>query len=247
MPVFNDGSEIYHTEGSDIVWSTTRRPALLLPDEAVTLTNFDIAFPDFDKSNAYGFDIGSDIFGGTVTSCASYASIDPQEWDSGLTDVCDLPSSANYFEVEVVLSRIVDPSNYLGKAIPKLLKEGQPSQLDGAAALLEQVGPIARLVRFEKSGATVKMRRKQSVTDAGNQGIWTPGNATEYPGGGWREGWTYGGSPSAWPAYLIQTKGPSGAIDKRRNGGNACSLSDTSDYASTWRGTVIITPGYIQP
>jgi hypothetical protein len=248
MPVFNSGGDIVHSDGSDIVWSTTRRPALLLPDEAVTLINFDFAYPDFSKSNAYGFDIGTDGFGATRTSCASYASINPQEWDSGLSFVCNLPASANYFEVEVLLTRIVEPSTFLGEPIPKALKEGQKVLLDGGSAIIERIGPIVRLFRFEKSGAAVYLRRKQSVTDAGNQGIWTPGNAVYSGSGGKLEGFTYGGSPNAWPAYLLQAKGPGGSIHKERGAGaDSCSLTDTSDFASTWRGTVIITPGYIEP
>lgn len=241
MPVYNSGTDIIQTQGGREVWTTQRRPALLLPEAAVTLTNFDIAFPDFAKSNAYGFNRGD-----FTTACTSFASIDPQEWDSGQSFVCNLPSSANYFEVEVNLTRVVEPSTYLGLSITKCLREGEGHMLDGGSAIPERIGPIVRLFRFEKAGSTVQLRRKQSVTNAGNQNIWTPGNATHSGSGGKLPGWTYGGSPNAWPAYMLESKA-GGNVDKCRGESNACSLTDTSNYASVWRGTVIITPGYIKP
>lgn len=246
MAVFFDGTNIIHNIGSRIVWATNRRPANMVPSAAVTLDSFDFVFPDFSKSNVYGFDIGEDIFGATKTSCASYISINPQEWDSGLSYVCDVPASSNYFEVVVYISRIFEPSYYLAHPIPKCIAENYHVMLDGGSVLLERIGPISRIARFEKSGNSIYLRRKQSVTDAGDRGIWTPGNTTHYPGGGKREGWTYAGSPNAWPSYLIEGKS-TGDLDKERGGDNACSLIDSTNYASTWRGTVTITPGYIKP
>lgn len=247
MPVYNSGSDIFHTEGGREVWSTVRRPAQLLPAAAVTLSNFDIVFPDLAKSNAYGFDIGTDFVGFQATTCMSMASINPQEWDSGTSFVCNLPSSANYFEVEVNLTRVVNPSSYLGLPIPKTLREGQRHMLDGGSAIAERIGPLVRMFSFEKAGSTVVLRRKQSVAAPSASLVpWTPGNALYYPSGGWREGWTYDGNALAWPAHILETKGPGGALDKKRDGANRCSLTDTSNYASTWRGTVTITPGFIQ-
>ncbi len=248
MPVYNSGNDIIHTEGGREVWSTLRPAAQLLPSAAVTLTGFSIAFPDFPKTNVYGFDIGTDFLGFQQSSCMSMAAILPQEWDSGLSYVCDLPSSANYFEVEVNLTRTVNPSTYLGEQIPKLLKEGQRHLLDGGSAIVERVGPLARLFRFEKSGNEVRLRRKQSVKGGGAGVPYPPGNALYFPNGGWRQGWTHGGDPNGWPAYILDTKGPGGPIDKKRDGPESarCSLVDTSNYASTWSGTVTVTPGFIK-
>lgn len=230
-------------EGGRQVWASDLRPVLLAPDAGLTLTGFDIAFPDVAKSNAYGFDIGEDPFSHFQnSSCVSWASINPQDWDSGLSYVCDLPTGANDFDVEVNLSRVIEPSTYIGASIPKMLAEGQWHRLEGGDTLIERIGPLKRMFAFERVGSAVYLRRKTSVYDAGNQNIWTPGNSLYYPSGGWREGWTYGGSPNAWPAYQLDARGPGGAIDKKRDGSNACSLSDTSNYASTWLGTVVITP-----
>lgn len=246
MPVFRSGGEIYQTEGSDFVWATTRRPALLFPSAAVTLTNFDISYPDLAKSNGYGFTWYRDpIFGTDTTACASYVTINPQEWDSGLTHVCDLPAQANYFELELSLSRIVAPSPWLGTAIPALLGTGQHMP-DGNAALIEGIGPFVRMFAFERSGNAVHLRRKQSVANDGPTIPWNSGNNNDNGSGGMRPGFTYGGSPNAWPSHVIEQR-TGGNIYKRRGEVNQCSLADPTNYSSLWRGTVTVTPGYIAP
>lgn len=246
MPVFKTGGEVYQTEGSQIIWSTTRAPVLLLPGQSTTLTNFDIDFPDFSKDSAYGLDIQSTQFG-TVSQCVTFASIRPQEWDSGLTGpIATLPAGVNHFEIDVELTRIITPSTYIGKSLGRALEDGQRTWLNGGSCEIERVGPIIRMFRFERSGTGIYLRRKQSVENAGNLGYWTPGN-TQYTGaGGYLRGWTYTSDPAAWPAYLLDQR-TGGSINKRRGEDNACSLVDTSNYFSRWRGNVIITPGHIKP
>ena len=246
MPVFNDAlGNITHTEGSRVVWSTTRRPALLLHEQAVTLNNFDIAYPDFAKSNCYGFAYATDMIGFDFSSCVSMISLNPQEYDSGLSFVCNLPAGANYFETEITLSRIVAPSTFLDVAIPDVFGSGARRMPDGNSAIVEAIGPLVRMFSFERSGNAVHLRRKQSITNAGPQVAWNSGNNNNAGAGGFRAGWTYGGDPNAWPAYRVDSRN-SGGIDKRRGSNNQCSLSDPTNYASTWRGTVTITPGYIK-
>jgi hypothetical protein len=247
VPVFNDAlGNIIHTEGSRVVWSTTRRPALLLHEQAVTLSNFDISFPDFAKSNCYGFAYATDMIGFDFSSCVSMISLNPQEYDSGLSFVCNLPAGANYFETEITLSRVVAPSTFLDKPIPDVFGSGARHMPDGNSAIVEAIGPMVRMFSFERSGNAVYLRRKQSITNAGPQVQFNSGNNNNGSGGGFRAGWTYGGDPNAWPAYRIDSRN-SGGIDKRRGSGNQCSLSDPTNYASTWRGAVTITPGHIKP
>jgi hypothetical protein len=246
--VFGDNTGITHVEDSRVVWSTSRRPALLLPDDAVTLTGFDIAYPDVSKSDAYGFTFFTDpTFGTTQSACASWTSVNPQEWDSGLSFVCNLPSGSNYFEVEMTMSRIFTPSTWLGTGapIPILLGSGV-NMPDGNSAVIEGIGPLVRMFSFERSGNAVYLRRKTSINNPGGPVVsWNSGNNNDNGSGGMRRGFTYGGDPNAWPSYLIDQR-TGGDIQKRRGGSNQCSLSDPTNYASTYRGTVIITPGYIQ-
>ncbi|HEV7345462.1 MAG TPA: hypothetical protein VGN60_07500 [Devosia sp.] len=247
MPVFGSGGTITQTEGSTVLWSTTRVPVQLVPGSATTLTNFDISYPHPAMDNAYGLDVTIDeMFGTIFTNCATYASIIPGEWESLSAPVATLPVGVNHFEIEVELTRIVEPSTYVGKPFPKSLAEGQRTWLNGGSCELERAGPLIRIFRFERIGNSIYLRRKQSIKDAGNQGIWAPGNS-QYTGvGGYQEGWTYGSDPRCWPAHLIEAKS-GGNVNKRRGEANACSTVDNSNYASTWRGTVIITPGYIAP
>lgn len=244
MPVFGDGTGITHTDGSRIVWSTSRRPAILVPSATVTLTNFDIYYPDFSKSNAYGFTFVTTPV--ALTACTSFTSINAQEWDSGLSFVCNLPPSSNYFEIEAEFSRITTPSTYMDQVIPILIGSGGLMP-DGNSLICEGIGPIVRMFSFERSGNTVQLRRKQSVTDNGGPSVpWNSPNNNDTSIGGYRAGFTYGGNPNAWPAWSIEQKS-GGAIAKRRGESNACSLTDTSDYTSLYRGTVTVTPGYIAP
>ncbi|WP_323014535.1 hypothetical protein [Devosia sp.] len=244
--VSGSNGAITHTQGDHVVWANTRRPALLLPEDAVTLTNFDIAFPDFAKSDAYGFTFAT-ANGFDYSACVSWVSLDPQEWDSGLSFVCNLPAGSNYFEVELTLSRIVAPSSVMGVdgPIPALLGGGGKHMPDGNSALIEGVGPLVRMFAFERVGNAVYLRRKQSVANEGQRVPWNSGNNNSTGSGGYRSGFTYGGNPSAWPVHQIDQR-TGGNIDKRRGGPNACSLSDPTNYASLWRGTAVITPGYIK-
>lgn len=243
MPVFGSAGVITHSEGSDIRWSNTRAPAKLLTSEIV-LTNFDVAFPDISKSNAYAFDVGSS---GPITraACMSIVTAIPQSWDSGAQLVATIPALANYFEVQAYLTRIVEPSQRMGQPIPKVFPESKWVTLNGRGALIERAGPLARIFRFERIGNGIYLRRKQSVTSAGAQFSWNPSNSTTFPGGGQRPGWTHGGNPDGWFFYEVQTKGPSSVLDVNRGQGNQCSLADPTNYASTWRGTVVITAGYL--
>lgn len=242
MPVFNSGKDIFHNEGSRVVWSTTRRPALLMPDSRIVIDPFTVQFPDFAKANAYGFAVSNNR-----TTCMSILTIRPQEWDSGLSELADLPAQCNYFETEITLSRIKTPSTFMKFAFPDCWASGRTHMCDGGA-LLESMGPIARIFTLERVGNKLYLRRKQSVKDDGPQFPWNSGNNNDTAAGGMRNGWTYGGggnAPNAWPAAEIDYKA-GGNVQKRRGGSNQCSLNDPTDYESIWRGRLVITPGYIK-
>lgn len=244
MPVFNDAeNNIFHTEGDRIVWSTTRRPALLLPDQAVTIDPFTVQFPDFAKSNAYGFTYTSSPT--TLSACMSMITINPQEWDSGLSLLATIPSECNYFETEITLTRTKTPSSFMGLAIPDGWGSGSTHFCDGGA-LMESTGPIIRIFTIERVGNQVFLRRKQSVRDGGDRFPWNSGNNNESGSGGYREGWTYGGDRRGWVATQRDYK-TGGNIAKRRGESNQCNLSDNTDYESIWTGRLVLTPGYIKP
>jgi hypothetical protein len=251
--VYPQAGHIIFEKSGRVVWSSALRPVNLLPDAyRIVLGNFDITYPDLHKNNAYGFDKGNDpITGFEETSCVSFASIVPGEWGPGRANdlprqlLGNVPAGINYLEVQVALWRVFEPSAYLGLPIPKIIQEGQFILLDGGFAEVEGVGPFRRAFAVVQDGTGVYLERYQSALNPGNIGIWTPGNAVYYSSGAKREGWTHGGRPDALPAFMLDTKGPSGNVNKERGGSNACSLNDTSNYSSVWRGTIIVTPGYI--
>lgn len=237
MPVFGSGGSITHTEGSRVVWSATRAPAKLL-DAEIVVSNFDVAFPDLSKNNAYGFNRAT--AGIVREACTSWATIVPQSWDSGLSLVTTIPAACNYFEVQLNLTRIVEPSTYLGAAIPKTIPEGQWMTLNGRGAVIERFGPVARIFRFERVGNSIYLRRKQSVTNAGQRVPWESGNNVTVPG------FTHGGNANGWIAAQLENKILASSSNNRRRGDpGECSLIDITNYASTWRGTLRINAGYL--
>ncbi len=245
MSVFNSGVEIYHTEGSRNVWSTTRRPVLLLHANRTVLNDLDFAWPDLAKANAYAYAHWNQG-GFTSFAAASFITAVPQSWDSGLTAVATIPAGCNYFQLEVNLARITTPSLWLQQTIPMLLRPDRWQTLDGASAVAERFGPLVRIFRFERVGNTIYLRRKQSVVNAGARFPWNPDNSPTFPGsGGQRPGWTWGGTNGNL-GHAASMRASTSAANCNRGQSNQVTVADNTNYASTWRGTVIITPGYIK-
>lgn len=244
MTVFNDGTNIYHTQGSRVVWSTTSRPVLLLPASKVSIPTIDISWPHFQTANIYGYSQTS-TGGFDSYAAASYISVVPQEWDSGLSFIANLPPGCNYFQLDLIFSRIASPGIWLQSTIPTLMAEGQWQTLDGASAIAERIGPMVRMFRFERSGDAVYLRRKQSVINAGEQIAWNPGNATTFPGGGQRSGWTWGGTLGNL-GHPVSLRGQRFVANSNRGQANMAPIDDNTNYSSTWRCALNITPGYIK-
>lgn len=243
MTIFRTGGELYHAEGSRLVWSTTSRPALLLPDDKITLTSVDIAWPDLAKANAYAYN-SYNVGSFTYFAAASYITMVPQEWDSGTSLLATIPAGCNYFQVDVNISRINTPSPYLTQPLPQLIQPGQWQTLDGASAIAERIGPLVRIFRLERSGNSIYLRRKQSVANDGQVLPWNSGNSPTFPGGGQQPGWTWGGSGGA-NGHPVSQRATTALANSNRGQSNQVTVSDNTNYASTWRGTIVITPGYI--
>ncbi len=92
------------------------------------------------------------------------------------------------------------------------------------------------------------LRRWQSVGSHPNGIAWS-GVINPDTGQPWA-GWSDGGGSGSLTAHLgaiLQGKDASapGGANKHRGGDNACSLIDTTDFSSSWTGTVTIRPGYV--
>lgn len=245
MSVFNDDfNNIYHTSGSRVVWSTTSRPVLLLPSARVTIPSIDISWPHFATANIYGYSQAT-VGGFDSYAASSYISVVPQEWDSGLSLVANLPSGANYFQVDLNFSRIVAPQQWLQTTIPTMLAQGQWQTLDGASAIAERIGPMVRMFSFERSGNSVYLRRKQSVINAGEQVAWLSGNNPVGGGGAQRSGWTWGGTLGNL-GHAASLRDQRFTSFSNRGQSNMAAIDDNTNFSSTWRAAIVITPGYIK-
>lgn len=239
-------------DGTRRVWSSDGRPVNLLPEANWLTVPVTIAFPDFIKRNAYCFAPQSGIFANS--SCASFSTIIPQEWGPGeasprtLADQAlgTVPAGVNYIDVRVTLARTKAPTALLGIAVPNQIPT-QQTLLPGGTMPAEMTYLWRRLFEIGLDGTQIRLRRWQSVWSGATQLGWSPGNAVYFPNGGKRPGWTHGGGSSSslgHPAHMIQRKA-GGNVNKARGEANQCSLSDNSNFSSTWAGTALIRPGYI--
>jgi hypothetical protein len=239
-------------DGTRRVWSSDGPPINLLPQANWLTIPVTIAFPDFIKRNAYCFAPQSGIIANT--SCASFSTIIPQEWGPGepsprtLPDqvLGTVPSGVNYIDVRLTVNRTKAPTALLGIDVPNSIPT-QQTPLPGGTMPAEITTLWRRLFEIGLNGTQIRLRRWQSVFDGPTQITWAPGNQVWLPNGGKRPGWTHGGgsdSALGHPAHMIQRKA-GGNVNKERGGSNQCSLSDNSNFASTWTGTALIRPGYI--
>lgn len=238
MPLFGDGTSITHSVGSRVVWSTSRPPLKLL--SAPIISPITVSYPDVAKGNAYGYNRRTSTI--VLEACTSWVTMIPSSWDSGLSLVATVPGGANYFEARMSLARTSNPSNYMGEPVPKVFPEGGWVTLNGRGAVIERIGNMVRTFRFERVGNGIYLRRKQSVfNNNGNPTApWASGNDPHTPG------FTWGGSPIGWICHTIEEKILASSSNNRRRGDSgACSLSDPTNYASSWSGVIEITPGYM--
>lgn len=272
--VYSDaGDIIVEGDGGRIVGSLARRPAVLLPEASwITLSGKQIAFPDFRKTQVYGYNIGhtSVPFDWRVDACVTGACMPWQEWGpngvgagtftNNLAQevMGTVPVGVNYLDIRVALTRTKNPSRYLGSAVdgaagfdvPMLLSPNQVLA-EGGSALVEAIGPFRRMFWIGLVGNNIVLRRYQSVCEphpSTYPGSWT-GTAH---GVGWSH---HGGAGSDKPNLVWEIArnqvSDSGVFSNtgqcRRGGPQACSLVDNSDFSSTYTGTITIRPGYIAP
>lgn len=245
--LYPNAGHIYLQNGSYRVWSSDGRPVNLLPIANRLSVPLSVSFPDFSKRNAYALDVYIDpLFGSIETSCASWSTILPQEWVSSASVLAALPAGCNYVDVRVTISRTKSPTNRLATQ-PINLVPAQQTWLPGGSCFCEHGGIWLRAFEIVISGGNIVLVRRQSVFDGANGIPWAPGNSQYTGSGGYQEGWTYGGGSNAQNAHLAQLiQGKSGGnINKRRDGSNACSVVDNTDFSSVWTGTVQLWPGYI--
>lgn len=241
----------------------TRAPMLnLVPAGAITLTGYSISFPDLWKGTIY-HQYRQTEFIGDYHGCSTWIGLVGQEWGpeqgapQNLPDITlgSVPGGTDYLEIWVNLTRTVNPANMIDLALASNFPEGAWVLLDGHSCIIEEFLGVARQFEFVLDGTTVKLRRRQSVTDAGNSspatqrqtGSASLGNKVFFfPG-------TNAPTSSSYAAYGQKidekaslnnpTHRPSG-YESGSSNNVPCSTSHSGiSYASTWTGDIIITPG----
>lgn len=258
--VYNDpatGDVFVENTSGGRVWNTNYPPVNLLPQSAwITLNNYQIAFPDFEKRFAYGYyRWRNDFIETDYDSCTTLTTLAPREWgpvgqtgqsyDINLPQVVlgTVPSGCNYIDVRVSLTRTKAPNNFIGIAVPTLIS-GAETSAQGGSLELEKCGGWRRLLEVVLVGNQVVLRRYQSTRNVplDQQPPWT----TNYLSNAWSHGGGDGAANAA-PAAIIQEKAGGNATNQRRRGGSdQCSMNTAAhDFSSTYTGTITIRPGRI--
>lgn len=257
-------NRIYAERAGRVILDTDKPMLNLVPDAKITLDPYSISFPDFWKGSIY-YQWRSTAGGFDSFACQTWVGLVEQEWGPSapspytLTDipVGTVPSGTNYLEIWVNLTRTVSPGNILDLPLSSSFPENRRVKLDGLSCVLEEFGGVARQFEFVLSGTSVSLRRRQSVNK--NGGIVQPPVSRVNPSGGLGNvTYFYPGTNApvdaakfATHGQLIDQKGPSGGDTHRPAGkeqGSAnntpCSMNMSGiSYASTWTGTIEITPG----
>lgn len=229
------------------------------PEDVVLIEDVVVNFPDFVHANAYGF-VAGDTGGGTIRqSCSSYVTIPFQDWgpadqpgiSNNLSDavIGTIPGDADVVLIRINGIRTNPPDQINGNSVPTGFEEGQWVQADGGTMLIEYLFPIVRMI-WIRFAATLNLDGTRNVILTRKQSIrktlfsfWTAGNSSS------SIGWTFGGTNGRYGhiVKLIEAKGPAiapgGLVTFRRGDGGQCSLTDTSDYASSFTMDIEITPG----
>lgn len=231
---------VYAEHAGKTVFDTDAFPVQFFgPDSEILVEGQTIAFPDGVKGNAYSYGRGT-YEGNLSTGCASYITIGPQEWSQD-TVIGTVPAGTDILLVFVKLTRTVAPSQILSKTIPVCIEQGKWVNATGGI-VLEALAPLVRILQFFIDGTDVVMRQKQSVQN-NSYTFWRTDNNPAL------SGWTYGGTAGKKGHIVygpVETKGPS--IDpslalRARGTATQCSLTDPTDYGSTYVGDIQIIPG----
>jgi hypothetical protein len=244
-----------------VAFANSRPLMNLVPSAAITLNGYSISFPDLWKGTIYHQvrqpSIPSDQFG-----CSTWIGLVEQEWGpdqpapNTLPDITlgTVPAGTDYLDVRINLTRTVVPANIFDLGIRSQIPEGHWVKLEGGSCMIEGWSALRRLFEIRLSGTSVILRRRQSVTSDGVY-MRIPGGQSQgtkvfyFPGPNAPEDI----NKLASYGQIIQQLGWDQNDTHRPAGYEAGSLVNTPcsmshagiSYASTWTGSIHITPGRI--
>lgn len=241
-----------------VVWDTGLKSLQMVPAAAVSLAGVSVVFPDFVKGWAYYYSYGGDLF--PVSVCDVFATALPNEWGPGRaidlpqTLLGTVPAETDHLDVQVRLTRTVNPSAWLGTTILVKPQVGEWFSAPEGTCVVESLKWLQRMFVVVRDGTDVYLRRYQSVErlpepfpNPWNNGMfpWIVSNAEFAPNGAKNRGWLYGGGTNAHLGIAlakISSKGAVGGDNKNLSGDNACSLADPTNFSSTYSVDFLITP-----
>lgn len=255
-----DDGQIVITNGARTVATTDGTLINLTPDTSDYEDTISVAFPDFTKDYAYNWWWISDYSSlanqyGMDNGCVSSISIPAQEW-SDTTVLASAPAGADFAAIMIKINRTTAPANdWGGNSIDVLPKQGEWIPFSGSVLVEAEVG-MARAFSIYLDGGNLVLHRQQSVSvPPGGWGLYgnqSGGNPQALANDDARGGeWVYGTAQGI-PVHVIQVRSDAGYQDtatfpfppnyprtNRRGQANACSLTATTNYSSTYTVDVV--------
>jgi hypothetical protein len=249
MPVVNaPGGHIHLLRNGHKLWGTDEPPVQLIPDawQEIPIT---IQFPDFAKSIAYGFNMLSSGPPANVNRQYAISIVKMLPAETTLPDIVLGTVSSpviNYVDWRVLLNWTKKPS--LTRMSPAIspVREGKETDLRGGSGLIEIAGTWRRMIHIGLVGQNIVLSRKQSARNINENPGWHPNNNYLHPGGQpIAPNWNWTVSQLGAFVHAIQAVGPIRQIDGAAYWGGplSASISDPTDYSSTWNGTLLVKPG----
>ena len=247
-----------------VAFDTDTPAARLAPSKKLTLTDYEIEWPDFYKGIYYTMVNSRDpILGTYLGGATSYLALVGQECGpkepTGYTlpDIVlgTAPAGANYLNVKVNLVNTVVPGKIAGDvSILSALPAGKWTRLPGSSCRVESHGPLRRTFDILLDGSNIVLRRRQSVRDSDG--------AIErvfhsYSTSNGQFAYYHPGSPGTNAAYStghyaavgekLQSRSSGSSSSAIEPGGSSgCTLDTTLvSYRSVWAGDIEITPGRV--
>lgn len=234
----------------NITWTTSGdRRGLQSLDTAIINLSTSISWPDLIKRNAYAYDTKFPL-----DVCDSFITWIGQEWGPGRAN--DLPATllgyvpggTDKLSILAKMTRTVAPSQVLGWDILVNFKQGEWRVIQGEACIVEKTGYFSRGFTIEMgpyvdmaTARPVYLKRFQTVATT-TVVPWRGDNDGSVAS---KDGWTHGGgsgSANGIPVYHRDSKNAAAALGKYRAGSNACSVTDPTNYGTTYSADLIILP-----
>lgn len=225
------GPKMVITQGARTAFTTDGTLINLLPPaNDLSPGPVDLTWPSFSKDCAYFYQGFND---GTTTAefAESFVSIPPQEW-AGSIDLGAVPAAqVDFMDVQINMTRIVNPSVMYAAQVPKVLPEGVWMDMSGSA-IVEMAFGMARTFDVQMSSGRVIATLRQSFMAAPNW--WLVRDGGDIRDGGY--GWSFNGQRGM-PVQSIASFGPQNVNSRSRMrlGSNHLPYDNGSDFTSIWR------------